>query len=74
MTIGAALTLLDRLSSGGRKREEMSGFWAKREVVQVALDFRWVREVDDFVTLTDRGKIALEGYRRRSAFFVRTDQ
>ncbi len=69
MTLSGALTLLRRLADGPRERRELFGFWAKEETIDQAESMGWI-VVGNVVALTDRGRRALDGERRREAFLA----
>lgn len=68
MSLGAVITLLNRLSDGAKDRKELFGFWSKSSVIDMALELRWVSVENDRVSITDRGRQALVNYDRAAAF------
>ncbi len=71
MTIGAAMRLLERLSSGPKEKRELYGFWSKEEIIEIAVDIGWVEDREGIVRLTDKGRRALAGRERQEAFSKR---
>ena len=69
VTLSAALVLLSRLDEQGpRERRELFGFWAKEDTILDAADLGWVTYERDVVALTNKGRRALDGQRRRERF------
>lgn len=61
MSLDPALSLLRQCADGPRYRPGLPSYCRKEKIIHAAVDLGWVTYSDGVVTMTDKGRRALDG-------------